>query len=76
MRKKLTLTIDQEVYEGLRRTIGPRKISKFIEDLARPHVMGAGLESAYEAMAQDEERERDAGEWAEATFRDAGSEEG
>src|SRR4030066_415896 len=29
MHKKLTVTIDEEVYEGLRKTIGPRKISKF-----------------------------------------------
>jgi predicted CopG family antitoxin len=39
MQKKLTLTIDAEVYEGLRKFIGPRKISKFIEDLVRPHVV-------------------------------------
>jgi len=33
MQKKLTVTIDEEVYEGLRTVIGPRKISRFIEDL-------------------------------------------
>ena len=33
MQKKLTLTIDAEVYEGLRSVIGPRKISRFIEDV-------------------------------------------
>ena len=31
MQKKLTLTIDEEVYEGLRTVIGARKISWFIE---------------------------------------------
>ena len=39
MQKKLTVTVDEEVYEGLHKTIGPRKISKFIEELVRPHVV-------------------------------------
>jgi len=39
MQKKLTITIAEEVYEGLRKIIGPRKISKFIEELVRPHVV-------------------------------------
>ena len=37
--KKLTITIDEEVYKGLHETIGPRKISKFVEGLVRPHVV-------------------------------------
>jgi predicted CopG family antitoxin len=40
MRKKMTIRLDEEVYEGLYRTVGKRKISQFIEDLARPHVLG------------------------------------
>lgn len=70
MQKKLTITIDAEVYEGLHRTIGPRKISKFIEELARPHVIRPNLESAYAEMAKDSKREKEALEWAEVTFRD------
>ena len=31
MQKKLTVTVDAEVYEGLHKNIGRRKISKFIE---------------------------------------------
>lgn len=60
MRKKLTITVDEEVYAGLHRAIGPRKISRFIEDLVRPHVMKVKLESAYKRMAQDEARETQA----------------
>jgi hypothetical protein len=30
MQKKLIITIDKEVYEGLHKAIGPRKISKFV----------------------------------------------
>ena len=32
MQRKLTITIDEQVYEGLYRVIGPRKISNFIEE--------------------------------------------
>jgi predicted CopG family antitoxin len=77
VRKKLTITVDEEVYEGLRRVIGPRHISRFLEDLARPHVVLADLDAAYTAMSADEAREKDALEWAEATVGDiAGSEGG
>ncbi len=70
MQKKLTITIDEEVYEGLRKTIGPRKISRFIEELARPHVVRPNLESAYAEMARDKRREKEAMEWSEVTFKD------
>jgi predicted CopG family antitoxin len=71
MQKKLTVTVDEEVYEGLHKTIGPRKISKFIEELVRPHVVRPNLESAYAEMAKDGRREKEALEWAELTFKDA-----
>jgi predicted CopG family antitoxin len=70
MRKKLTITIDREVYFGLHKVIGQRKISKFVEDLVRPHVIRRGLESAYKDMAKDNAREKEALEWCEATLGD------
>jgi predicted CopG family antitoxin len=70
VRKKLTITVDEQVYEGLHEVVGRHHISRFIEDLVRPHVLAADLEAAYEAMAQDEAREAEALEWAEATFGD------
>lgn len=70
MQKKLTITIDEEVYNGLHKTIGPRKISKFIEELVRPHVIRPNLELAYAEMAKDKKREKEAMEWAEITFKD------
>ena len=76
MQKKLTVTIDEEVYEGLREVIGPRKISRFIEDLIRPHVTKKDIYAAYKEMAADEVRESEAIEWAEATFGDINYEEG
>ncbi len=74
MQKKLTLTIDEEVYEGLRKHIGPGKISKFIEDLVRPHVVYPDMEEAYREMSRDVVREAEAEDWAETTFKDFTSE--
>lgn len=70
MQKKLTITIDQEVYDGLYAVIGPRRISRFIEDLIRPHILHVDLEAAYAQMAQDEERESEALAWADALIGD------
>ncbi len=70
MQKKLTITVDEEIYAGLHKTIGPRKISKFVQELVRPHVVRPNLESAYAQMAKDRRREKEASEWAEATFKD------
>ncbi|MHB0981634.1 MAG: addiction module antitoxin [Thermoleophilia bacterium] len=76
MRRKLTITIDEEVYDGLRRVVGPRHISRFLETLARPHVVLADVDAAYAAMAADEAREQKALEWAEATIGDIACPEG
>jgi predicted CopG family antitoxin len=76
MQKKLTVTIDEEVYKGLREVIGPRKISRFIEDLVRPHVLRKDLYAAYQDMGADEVRESEALEWAEATIGDVNDEAG
>jgi len=35
MQKKLTITVDEALYEGLHRVIGRRNISRFLEGLAR-----------------------------------------
>ena len=74
MQKKLTITVDERVYEGLHSVIGRRNISQFIESLVRPHVIGTDLEAAYRQMAQDEDREAQALEWAEATLQDVSDE--
>lgn len=70
MQRKLTITIDERVYEGLYRTVGSRKISSFIEDLVRPHVLYPDLERAYAEMARDTVREGEALEWAENALQD------
>ena len=74
MQKKLTITVDEEVYEGLHKTIGSRKISKFVEELVRPHVVRPNLELAYSQMSKDKKRETEALDWAEMTFKDTARE--
>ena len=70
--KKLTITIDAEVYDGLHRVIGRGSISSFIEELVRPHVVGADLDAAYRQMAADEAREAEALQWSESMLEEGG----
>jgi len=70
MQKKLTITLDEEVYKGLHAVIGRGRISRFLEDLARPHVVSRDLDAAYREMAGDEVREAEAEEWAEGLIGD------
>ncbi|OYV96518.1 MAG: addiction module antitoxin [Planctomycetia bacterium 21-64-5] len=74
MQRKLTITIDQRVYEGLHAVVGRRRISGFIESLVRPHVVGKDLEAGYREMARDEAREAEADEWAEGLVGDVADE--
>jgi hypothetical protein len=74
MQKKLTITVDAEVYDGLYRAVGPRRISQFIEDLVRPHVVSENLSAAYAEMAADEARETEADAWSDALLGDVSDE--
>ena len=74
MHKKLTITLDETVYSALHRVVGRGSISRFIEDLVRPHVIDQDLEAAYREMALDKDREQAAFDWAEATIGDLSNE--
>jgi predicted CopG family antitoxin len=74
MHKKLTITLDEHVYDALHRVVGRGYISQFIEDLVRPHIAHRDLDVAYQEMARDEVRETEALQWAEATIGDGFSE--
>lgn len=71
MVRKLTITVDEDVYEGLRTRVGARRISRFLNDLARPHVAEDTLYQGYRDMAADEVREREANEWADGLIGDS-----
>jgi hypothetical protein len=63
MAKKLTIQVSDEFYEGLQRRVGKRGIGRFLEEIARPHVMAprpsearwnAWVEEGYRAKAAEE----------------------
>lgn len=70
MQKKLTITVDSKVYEGLHSVIGRGNISQFLERLARPYVLNEDLAASYREMANDSEREAEASEWIENLAQD------
>jgi predicted CopG family antitoxin len=70
MQKKMTITLDQAVYDGLYRRIGKRKMSKFIEELVKPHVLDTSLDEGYRAMGADRKREMAAVEWCDSGMHD------
>ena len=74
MTRQLTVTLDEEIYEGLHQLAGSNGVGRFIESLVRPRLPVDTLDSAYEQMAADEPREAEALEWAEATVGDASHE--
>ena len=74
MQKRMTITMDEVVYEGLVRVVGRRKISAFLENLARPHVVSDDLSMGYRAMGQDTAREQEALAWSEALIGDVANE--
>lgn len=76
MTKKLTITVEDEIYHGLHSVIGRRRISRFLNDLARPHVLQNNLSEGYRAMAADKDREREASEWVENLTGDIAHEPG
>lgn len=70
MQKKLTITMDEAVYNALHQVIGRRNISRFLTDLARPHVLPDALEQGYREMLADPQREQEAHEWSETLIGD------
>jgi predicted CopG family antitoxin len=73
MARKLTILLDDEVYERLHAAAGKRRVGRYVEALVRDRLRDE-LESAYAAMAREEAREVDAFDWAEATLEDVSDE--
>ena len=70
MQKKLTITLNEDIYNKLYEVVGHGHISYFIESVIRPYLIKEDMEAAYQQMARDEMREAEALEWAEATIGD------
>ena len=62
-KRKITLMLDAEVYEGLRKRVGSRGIGSYLSSLAKPYVVETTIEDGYKAMALDEARNKEAAEW-------------
>lgn len=71
MVRKLTITVDEDVYERLRSRIRHPRMSRFLNDLVKPLVTEEALLAGYRAIAADRFREDEATAWAEALIGDA-----
>lgn len=75
MQKRMTITMDEDVYEGLFRVVGRGKVSQFLQELARPHVLqNTALDDGYRAMAADAHYEADANAWISGLIGDLAQE--
>lgn len=74
MNRKLTIAIDEAVYNGLFAVVGRGKIGAFLEGLARPLVVPESLDAAYVALTADHERNAMASDWCESLIGDVGDE--
>jgi predicted CopG family antitoxin len=74
VQKKLTISLNELVYDELCRVVGRGNISKFIENLIKPQLKANELEAAYSEMAADTVREREALEWSNAVVGDVADE--
>ncbi len=77
MQRKLTITVTEEVYDGLHRVVGRGHISGFIEELVRPHVVVDEIEQSFRELAAYEAEngaDKEALEWSEALIGDVADE--
>jgi len=69
--KKITILLDNDVYQGLCEYAGKGNIGKFISRVVRPYVFGKKtLSDGYKKMAKDEKREKEAFVWSENLIKD------
>ena len=71
MKKKLTISIDEDVYRMLHEKIGRGNIARFIERRIRPFIDEESLEESYRRIANDKDIQKLAKEWEEGTISDA-----
>jgi predicted CopG family antitoxin len=74
MQKKMTISLNEAVYDELCRVVGRGNISKFIENLIKPQLKATDLDAAYSEMAADSVREQEALEWSNAVVGDSANE--
>jgi hypothetical protein len=72
--RKLTILLDDQVYERLHAAAGRRRVGRLVEQLVRDRLLHEDLDAAYAALAAEERREAEALDWAEATLEDVDDE--
>jgi hypothetical protein len=70
MSKKMTVSIDRQIYDGIQALIGSDDIGEFLEDLARPFIDADGRVAGYVEMSADKAREIEADQWCNALAAD------
>ncbi len=70
--RKLTISIGDNVYDGLHARFGRGKIGRFLEGLARPYVIDDELGRSYARMAGDPDHEGEAAKWTDEMTHDLG----
>jgi hypothetical protein len=70
LRKRLTIILDAEVYQALYQVVGRGKISRYIEDLIRPHLLPETSAEPARPQAKPKVREAEALSWMEAALAD------
>ncbi|HEX8166676.1 MAG TPA: hypothetical protein VF601_12920 [Beijerinckiaceae bacterium] len=69
MAKKLTIQVSDEFYEGLQRRVGKRGIGRFLENLARPHVVRPNpSDPGWEDWLEEQYRQKAAEEAADPEY--------
>ena len=69
MPRKLTISLDDDVYAALSAKVGEGSIGRFLNDLAKPIVSEADLRDGYQQMAGDAKEEAQARERIEPRSR-------
>jgi len=74
MQRKLTISLNELLYDDLCRVVGRGNISKFIERLISPALQANEIDNSYREMAADSVREQEALEWANGVVGDSANE--
>ena len=52
-KRKVTLTLEADVYEAIQKRVGARKVGSYLSRLARSYVTTPALSESYRALAAD-----------------------
>ena len=66
-KRKVTIMLDEQVYEALIAKVGGRKVGEYLSQLARPYVLDSEISAGYLAMSKDESYKKEADEWLSGT---------